>query len=62
MYNICGVFVLSVGIITGMEDAETSLYFSIDFWYHIFRENTVRTRFIDVSTEFLDYMLRGLFV
>lgn len=62
MYNICGMFVLSVGIITGMEDAETSLYFSIDFWYHIFRENTVRTRFIDVSTEFLDYMLRGLFV
>ena len=62
MYNICGVFVLSVGIITGMEDAETSLYFSIDFWYHIFRENTVRTRFIDVSPEFLDYMLRGLFV
>ena len=62
MYNIGGVFVLSVGIITGMEDAETSLYFSIDFWYHIFRENTVRTRFIDVSPEFLDYMLRGLFV
>ena len=62
MYNICGVFVLSVRIITGMEDAETSLYFSIDFWYHIFRENTVRTRFIDVSPEFLDYMLKGLFV
>lgn len=56
------MFVLSVGIITGMEDAETSLYFSIDFWYHIFRENTVRTRFIDVSPEFLDYMLKGLFV
>ena len=62
MYNICGVFVLSVEIITGMEDAEPSLYFSIDFWYHIFRENTVRTRFIDVSPEFLDYMLKGLFV
>ena len=45
-----------------MEDAETALYFSIAFWYHIFRDNSVRTRFIDFSTEFLDYMLRGLFV
>ena len=22
---------------------ENSVYFSIDFWYHVFRENTVRT-------------------
>lgn len=56
------MFVLPVRFFIRMEEAETSLYFSIDFWYHVFRENTVRTRFIDVSPEFLEYILKGLFI
>ena len=39
---------------------ENSVYFSIDFWYHIFRDNTVRTRFISAPSDFVDYMLQGL--
>ena len=38
-------------------DTESDVYFSIDFWYHIFRDNTVRTCFIPVSSDFVDYML-----
>ena len=40
-------------------DTESDVYFSIDFWYHIFRDNTVRTCFIPVSSDFVDYMLAG---
>lgn len=38
---------------------ENSVYFSIDFWYHVFRDNTVRTRFISVPSGFVEYMLQG---
>ena len=42
-------------------DVDPSFYYSIDFWYHIFRENTVRTRFITVDDSFVEYMLSGSF-
>ncbi|KNB45968.1 cell division cycle protein [Blastocystis sp. subtype 4] len=32
-------------------------FFSIDYWYPIFKENTVKTRFIRVQQEFVDYIL-----
>lgn len=41
-------------------DSDSSYYYSIDFWYHIFRENTVRTRFITVDESFVEYMLSGI--
>ena len=56
LFSIWDVFVGVIGPLVAMEE---SLYFSIDFWYHVFRENTVRTRFISVSPEFVEYMLKG---
>lgn len=57
LFSLCVVFVEVIVPLFAMEE---SLYFSIDFWYHVFRENTVRTRFIPVSPEFVEYMLKGL--
>lgn len=39
---------------------DPSSYFSIDFWYPIFKENTVKTRFIPINDSFVQYMLSGI--